>query len=388
MLADARLTLNPRVHEMELAHAAGQRMLGLHARVGGRWWGWYSSGAEHWYDVENDLDYNFLEFDLRTYMKNVEAVQVCSSSDAPGHPNSWYADGAVKLRGFYFAETNPTLRCVLLSPQGITPLSGYAAANGQLYRFEQNNEGSYEVLSAVCPPGSDWNNPQKGVFATILSLRDGPEAKDWMVTVLAPRSYFSPEGPIGRSCREVSSIRGTLVLDDGKSLVEWSRQNGPPMHFYRAIENMPGYTGVGLPPDAIAPSDSVRAKGVIVDMAAFQASKGARLEHVPQVRITTIPSPGGFSASVPVQHADAIAGPCWVVVKLRVHQGRMAFTAFDRVHGIIARTQAIASTPEPQSVALYVPDFVHTTDIVVFNDGTKSAVVDVFDVAVLVRPPQ
>ena len=29
MLADARLTLSPKVHEMELAHAAGERMLGI-----------------------------------------------------------------------------------------------------------------------------------------------------------------------------------------------------------------------------------------------------------------------------------------------------------------------------------------------------------------------
>jgi hypothetical protein len=388
MLADARLTLNQRVHEMELAHAVGQRMLGLHARVGGRWWGWYSSGAEHWYDVENDLHFRFLEFDLRTYMKNVEAIQVCSSSDVPGRPNSWYADGSLKLRGFYFAETNPTLGCVLLSPQGLTPLSGYAAANGQLYRFEQNDQGGYEVLSAVCQPGSDWNNPHKGVFATTLSLPEGPEAKDWLVTVLAPRSYLAPTGSIGRSCRQVSSVRGTLLLDDWKPLLEWSRRNSPSMHFYRDIDDMPGYAGMGLSPDAIPPSGLVPAKGVIVDMAAFQASKGARLERVPHVRITTIPGAGSFSAGVPVQHAETIAGPCWVVLKLRVHSGRIAFTAFDKFKGIIEKTKAIAPSPEPQSVALYVPDFVHTTDIVVFNSGSGAAVVDVFDVAVLVRPAQ
>jgi hypothetical protein len=388
ILAEARITLQPRVHEMEVSHAAGQQMLGLHARVGGRWWSWYGSGAEHWFDVENDLHLGFLEFDPGTYMKNVEALEVCSSVDAPGRPNNWYADGFLKLRGFYFAQTNPTLSCVLLSSQVKAPLGGYAAVNGQLYRFEQNNEGSYEVLSAVCPPGSDWNNPQKGVFATILSLPDGPEAKDWLVTVLAPRSYFAPAGAIGRSCREVSSIRGTLLLDDWKPLLEWSRQNSPPMHFYRDIEDMPGYQGVGLPPDAIPPPDLVSAKGVIVDMAAFAPSKGAQLEHSPQVRVTTIPGPGSFSAGVPVQHAGTVAGPCWVVVKLRVHSGRIAFTAFDRFNGIIAKTRSIAPSPDPQSVALYVPNFVHTTDIVVFNAGSGAAVVDVFDVRVLVRPAQ
>lgn len=387
MLADARLTLNPRVHEMELAHAAGQRMLGLHARVGGRWWGWYASGAEHWFDVENDLHFGFLEFDPRTYMKNLEAIQACSSSDPPGRPNDWYADGTLKLRGFYFAQSNPTLSCVLLSSQGTTALTGYAATNGQLYRFDQNKEGGYEVLSAVCPPGSDWNNPQAGVFATALSLRDGPEAKDWMVTVLAPRSDMTPASPIGR-CREVSRIRGTLLLDEGKPLVDWSRQNGPPMHFYREIENLPGYTGVGLPPDAIPASDGIRVENVVGDVSTFEVFPGARLDHVPQIRITTIPSSGSFSAGVPVKHAETIAGPCWVVLKLHVHAGRMGFTAFSSSKGILARTEPIAPSAEPQSVALYVRDFRQTTNIIVFNDGFGAAVVDVFDVAVLVRPAQ
>lgn len=386
-LADARLTLSPRVHEMELAHAAGERMMGFHARVGGRWWGWYSSGAEHWFDVENDLHFGFLEFDPRTYLNNVEAIQVCSSVDAPGHPNSWYADGTLKLRGFYFAETNPTLTCVLLSSPGTPALTGYAAANGQLYRFEQNDEGGYEVLSAVCQPDADWGKPQEGVFVTSLSIGDGPDANNRIVTVLAPQSYFAAASAIGR-CRKVSSVRGTLLLDDWKPLLEWSRRNSPAMHFYRDIEEMPGYTGVGLPPDAIPPSGVVPAKGVVIDMAALQASQGARLEHVPQLRITTIPGPGSFSAGVPVQHAGTVAGPCWVVVKLRVRSGRIAFTAFDRFKGIIEKTKPIAPSPAPQSVALYVPGFVHTTDIVVFNSGSGSAVVDVFDVAVLVRPAQ
>ncbi len=386
MLAETRVTFQPKVHEMELSHAAGQRMLGLHARVGGRWWSWYGSGAEHWYDVENDLHSGFLEFDPATYLRNVDAIDTCFSADEPGRPTSWYADGTLKLRGFYFAETNPTLGCVLLSSPGVSWLTGYASANGQLYRFEQNDTGDYEVLSAVCQPGSYWNDPRRGIFSNALMLRDGPEANDSVVTVLAPRSYFTPAGPIGRSCREVSSIRGTLILDDWKLLLDWSRQNERPMHFYREIENMPGYVGVGLPPDAIPPSDGVRAENVLVDLSTFEVRPGARLEHAPQVRITTIPLPGAFSAGLPVKHAETIAGPCWVVLKLRVRTGRMGFTAFNNYKGIIKRTPPIAPSPEPQSVALYVPDFRETTNIIVFNDGPGAAVVDVFDVAVMVRP--
>ena len=387
MLAEARVTVLPRVHEMELAHAAGQRMLGLHARVGGRWWAWYASGAGHWFDVERDLHLGFLEFDPATYMRNLDALEVCPSMDEPGRPNSWYADGTLRLRGFYFAQTNPTLRCVLLSAQGITPLTGYAEVNDQLYRFEQSDPGDYEVLSAVCPAGGpDWSDPGKGVFSTVLMLRDGPEAKRRLVTVLAPRSYITPPGPAGRSCREVSRIRGTFFLDDWKGVVDWSRKIDPPMHFYRNIEDMPGYAGVGLPASSVLPSGVSPVDNVVLDLSKLEISRGARLEHVPQVRLTTISLPGAFSANLPIPNHERVTGPSWIVLTLRVRSGRMGFGAFDRFKGLLAKTQAINRSAEPQKVALFVPDLSHTTDVILFNDGTGPAEVDIFEAAVMARP--
>jgi hypothetical protein len=386
MLAGARVTEVPRVHEMELAHAAGQRMLGTHARVGGRWWAWYASGAQHWYDVERDLNLGFLEFDPLTYVRNLDALEVCPSMDQPGRPTSWYADGTLKLRGFYFAQTNPTLRCVLLNEKGISPLVGYAMANNQIYRFEQSGLGDYELLTAVCPSdGPDWNDPRKGVFSTVFSLPDGPEANRRLVTVLAPRSYLAPEGQAGRGCREVSRIRGTFFLDDWNRLLEWSRNDNPPMHFYRNIEDMPGYRGVGLPASLAQPSGVSRVDNVVLDLSKLEISRGARLEHVPQVRLTTIALPGAFSANLPVPNHESVTGPCWIVLTLRVHSGRMGFGAFDRFKGLLAKTQAINQSAEPQKVALYVPDPTHTTDVIVFNDGLGAAVVDIFDAAVLGR---
>jgi hypothetical protein len=61
----------------------------------------------------------------------------------------------------------------------------------------------------------------------------------------------------------------------------------------------------------------------------------------------------------------------------------MGFGAFDRFKGLLAKTQAINRSVEPQKVALYVPDLSHTTDVIVFNDGPGVAEVDIFDAAVL-----
>jgi hypothetical protein len=383
MLRRVRVTFLPMVHEMEVAHAAGRQMLGPHARVGGRWWSWYASGAEHWYDVERDLVAGFLTFDPVTYFSNVDAFEVCPSSDPPGRFPGWYADGTLKLRGFYFAQTNPTLRCVELSSHGAAPLAGYAAWGGQLYRFQQADDGGYETLSAVCAPGGDdWHQPWTGVFSSSLEIVDGPEAGRRMITVLAPRSDLTPAGAIGRSCREVSRVRGTLLLEDWRALVEQSRRDDPAMHFYRNVDDMPGFVTVGLAPDAIPPGGAVPLENAIADLSDIVATGDARVERVPQVRVTTIPVPGGFSAFIPVKPNLAAAG--WIVLRLRVLRGRVGFGALRTGGSILARTKAIAASAEPQSVALPTPALARTTNIVVFNEGYLASQVDILETGILV----
>ena len=386
MPREVHVTFQPMVHEMEVAHAAGRQMLGPHARVGGRWWSWYASGAEHWYDVERDVVLGFLAFDPTTYVSNVDAFEACPSMDDPGRFPSWYADGTLKLRGFYFAQTNHTLRCVELSSHGAAPLVGYAVCGGQLYRFQGEDDGGYEALSVVCGPGGeDWHQPWNGVFSVSLEIVHGPEAGSRMVTVLAPRSRLTPVGAIGRSCREVSRIRGMLLLEDWRRLVDWSRRDDPVMHFYRNVDDMPGYAGVGLGPDAIAPVDTVPLVNAMVDLSDAVATGDARVERLPQVRVTTIPVPGGFSAFIPVKRTEAAASAGWLVLKLRVRRGRVGLGACSKDGSLIGRTKSLAPSPEPQTVALQTPDLGRTANIVVFNEGYISSEVDIFEARVLVQ---
>lgn len=90
-------------------------------------------------------------------------------------------------------------------------------------------------VGSVCrgrgPGGDDWHQPWTGVFSAGLDVVGGPEAGRRMVTVLAPRSSLTPAGAIGRSCREVSRVRGTLRLEDWRSLVEQSRRDCPRTRF-------------------------------------------------------------------------------------------------------------------------------------------------------------
>ena len=394
MLADAAVSLTPRVHAAVVARAASRQILGPHARVGGREPAWYSSGAEHWVDIQSDVEPTRLLSDPPTYVSNLDAIvdNLIASEDPV---TTWYADGTLKLRGFYFGEINDELRLVFLSGRRVPQVVGYVGRNDRLYRFQEDAGGDYEVLSAVCPLSSTtWLWPWRATFSSVLHFPvDSPDSSRLLVTILAPRSAIyregSPAGEIGRGCREISRIPGILLFADKQALLAALWRDDPPMHFYRTLDEMPRYTGVGLPASAAPPLDAIRVDGII-DLENPQRKRPARLEWGPNLRVATAPGLGEFSVLIPVNHAESAITHCWVVLRLRVLSGRVGFAAFDNRRGIIARTPAIAKGPEPQTVALPVRDFRSATHIVIFNESTLpgGGLVDVLDAFVMVPREQ
>jgi hypothetical protein len=264
---------------------------------------------------------------------------------------------------------------------------GYAEWNDQLYRFQENTSGDYEVLSAICPAGvpDDWHNPWNGAFSISLGLANDPAGPMRMVTALTPRAFLAPAGRVGQGCRAISSTRGSLQRDDRRALVEWARHNDAPIHFYRGLDEMPGYTGIGLPPEALAPPDAVRVENT-VDLTGIEALNGARVERSSGIRVTTLAVPGAFSAAIPVRNAQTVAGPCWVVLKLRVREGRVGFGPAAEGGRLLAQTQGIAPAAEVQSVALKVPDFREARNIIIFNQSQFAGQAEILDAAVVMVP--
>jgi hypothetical protein len=391
MLKAASLSMEPRMHEAEVARAAAREILGPGARVGGDWGQWYASGATHWYNTQEDVQWAFLGFDPRTYASNLDALVECPDYcvGPGGHSASaWFADGTLKLRGFYFGETNTQLQFLLLNPAQPAQLVGYVSHDDRLYRFQEEPGGSYDVTSAVCPLSPDlgpsgWTRSWPAQFSTVVRLpEDSPDSQRVVVTLLAPRAIAEPAGWMSRACRPLSRVPGTLLLADRKAMVEQSRRTDPPMHFYRNLDQVPGYIGVGLPPSEVPPPDTIRIDNVL-DLPNMAAWNGAQMDSGPERRLTTLPSMGAYCASIPVHHADSLAGPCWVELKLRVLSGRVGFRAFNTRNGDLARTLAIGAARDPQTVALRVPDFRSATNIIITNESSTVAQVEVLDAAVL-----
>jgi hypothetical protein len=397
MLEAARLSLEPRIHEAEVARAAAREILGPDARVGSDWVEWYASGGTHFYNTQADIQFGWLALDPRTYSSNLDALAgwpgscLFSTGDCV---TAWYGDGILKLRGFYFAETNDQLQFLLLSVAQPAQLVGYGSLHGQLYRFQQEPSGSYEVFSAVCPVSPEaglqwwgWEGYRPGIFSMVLTIPDGPRnSQRRLVTVLAPRAIAEPAGWMGRACRTVSRVSGTLLLADRNAMVERSRRTDPPMHFYRNFDQVPGFVGVGLPPSLVPPQGTIRVDNVL-DLSGLEAVNGGRMDPGPGRRLTTLPTMGGYYGSIPVHNADSVKGECWVELRLRVLSGRVGFLVQDdRKNEALARTEYIGPARDPQAVALRVPDFRAATRVYITNQSDSTAQVEVLDATILVAP--
>jgi len=390
-LRAAAISEQPRVYEAEVARAAARQILGRHARVAGRMAAWYSSGAEHWYTVDQDL--RAWPYPPITYFSNFDAVVEYpqTSESAPSTISSWYASGALKLRGFYFGETNEQLQIVLLSPHPAPQVVGYASKDGQLYRFEQYPNGDYEVLEAVCPATPElqdpaWRQRWPSAFSSVLHLpQPRPDAPDRLVTVLTARRSAEPAGWIGPSCKEIMKLYGSISPTDRNALVDELRRTDTPMHFYELAEQVPGYVSAGLPIEMTPPKDCVRLDHVLKLSEIRANSPRALLDRTPPIRLTTDPENGNFSALIPVAHGESVITECWVQLRLKVETGAIGIIAFNNSSGIISYTEApVLKSPEPIDVVLKVPNLRNADVIVLSNRSPLTSKVEILDATVLV----
>jgi hypothetical protein len=395
-LRAAMVSQEPHMQEADVARAASRTILGPQARVAGRLGAWYASGAKYWWDIESDM-LGPDPHDPATYFSNFDAVaEYTHMSEVTAHASvsSWYADGILKLRGFYFGETNEQLQLVLLTAAAPPQVIGYAAKNHELYRFEEHADGDYEVLSAVCPVTPElqqdrWWGRWDGTFSSVLRLpQQGAAAGSVVVTVLAPRLLSEPAGWIGRSCKRIGKVRGFLGIADRTGLIDSLRREDTPMVFLRNMEDLPGYTGQGLTPSMTPPTGTIRLDQILTLSAIQPTTPQALIYLTPQIRISTPLSGGAFAAAIPVKHAEAVKGPCWVQLRLKVLSGHIGFAPYSLRTGFLTRTPVpILKSDQPLDVALAVPDLHAATSIVIFNEGNAPAQVDVLDAAVLVKQP-
>ena len=404
LAATGAISFKPRTHEAELARAAARRILGPHARVAGRMLLWYSSGAEDYYNVQMDLNWMpEIRVDPLSLFENFDAVaeheNFSAQTAAPQRAtiSSAYADGLLRLRGFYFSAMDPDLQIVLLSAYPVSAVQGYATLGGRLQRFDQRPDGDYELIAAACPdlpetPFERWNSHWPDTASAVLYLPvPRPDGATNVVTILTPRNRPRASAEISRSCRELFRARGAVTPVDPEALISDLRTEDTTIRFPRNVEDVPGFRGVRPPLDSMPPAGAVRVDGVLEISAIRPEGPGFRLERLPQVRVTVPPGPGGFGAALPVSHAQFIPGTCWAQVRLKVLRGRAELTSIHGSNTVLFDSPQLYRSSVPQDLALKISNLGEVTKIMVRNAGgisfpnqAQPLEVEILDAAVFV----
>lgn len=404
LAATGAISFKPRTHEAELARAAARRILGPHARVAGRMLLWYSSGAEDYYNVQMDLNWMpEIRVDPLSLFENFDAVaeyeNFSAETAAPQRAtiSSAYADGALRLRGFYFSAADPDLQFVLLSAYPVSAVQGYAMLGGRLQRFDQNPDGDYELIAAACPslpetPYERWNSRWPDTASAVLYLPGPrPDAATNVVTILTPRNRPRASAEIARSCRELFRARGAVTPADPDALIRDLRTEDTTIRFPRNVEDVPGFRGVRPPLDSMPPAGAVRVDGVLEISAIRPEGPGSRLERLPQIRVTVPSGPGEFGAAIPVSHAQFIPGTCWAQVRLKVLRGRAELTSIHGSNTVLFDSPQLYRSSVPQDLALKISNLGEVTKIMVRNAGgisfpnqAQPLEVEILDAAVFV----
>jgi hypothetical protein len=253
------LSLTPRVHEAEIARAAARQMLPSNPRVASRIGAWYASGGDMWHDPAPDVLWSKSVANLipANYFSRFDAVaEIRHMSDSTMNRErksllSWYLDGTLQLRGFFFSYANRALTYVLLQMPRASRLTGFALKDGVVYRFVENERGASEMDMITTPENNAYYAFRDSVtFCHVMGIPKANEAEppQYLVMAVGPaRKLLAGQSPIPGG-RLVQRTLGDLLPFDKDLLVLQLRQDDRPMHFYLQLDEMP------LPPEKILPN--------------------------------------------------------------------------------------------------------------------------------------
>jgi hypothetical protein len=184
----------------------------------------------------------------------------------------------------------------------------------------------------------------------------------------------------------VGRVQGLVSKADPSALIASLRREDTPIRFCTNVEDVPGFQGIGIPSDAVAPADAVPLEGLVSLAEIEPDDRATHMERRPAIRVTTPASPGAFAAYLPLHAAGKIAFPIWVRMRLRVLSGRIGLAATTGDGNIVVRGDALLRSPAPVEIALKLPNPALADDFVLFNGGASSAQVEVLDAVALASP--
>jgi hypothetical protein len=155
---------------------------------------------------------------------------------------SWYLDGVLQLKGFFFARINSELSYLLFQTQQPGGLAGFALKGTELYRFAGDEHGAYEFDALVTPLGDAMYRLCTAVEAShflFLPKQNEAEAQQVLLITLSQVANAPADRPLPPGSSVVQRTRGNLFLADKRLLVDKLRREDPPMRFVANVADMP-----------------------------------------------------------------------------------------------------------------------------------------------------
>ncbi len=244
------ISVRPRVHELDIARAVGREIVGADATVATRVGAWYSSGGRYWYNPAPDILWgsdSVAKLDLQQFFSLFDAVvESPHMSDEAHNPEhhallSWYLDGILHLRAFFFPEANSEISNLFFQAKPPASVHGYGLRDGRLFRFSEAADGDSELIVFTGPREPLMSKFYNVPMSMTMDLPSASPSGSRMVlaAALAPRtesdSYVSIPGT-----RIVQRVRGKLTPVDWREMVKELRESDQPMQFYTDYRTIPG----------------------------------------------------------------------------------------------------------------------------------------------------
>jgi hypothetical protein len=214
--------LRVRPDELGIARAAGRRILGPNALVGVRFAGYYTNGGTYLYLIEPELLWHNLgNLNLKSYFDNFDALaEDAFMSDATVNEQnksltSWYADGVLQLRGFYFSGSQEDLfhlfgfqnnlrSYLLLSARKPSTLQGFVLLpdGRQVAEYREEADGKDVFVAAVCDSRPNLNLPglEYPDFFLLPSEDHNPLQKGLLTFVTESQAFLRLQPLLAGTC--------------------------------------------------------------------------------------------------------------------------------------------------------------------------------------------
>jgi hypothetical protein len=247
-LNDVEMTLRPRVSEMDIARAAGRQILGANALVGARLARFYTNGGDLSYMLEPDLLWRKIgDLNINDYFERFDAIAEDSfSSELTSNERreslaSWYAGGALNLRGFYFSSLYKDLSYLLLNVHAPARLKGYGLLpNHKVAHFQTDPSGPFMFVSATCAVGALDKLVEGSLFRDSYLLPDpSPTAvpRQQLETFVLPTVAYQDVRPgVASHCSLRDEVRMSEEDADEQGFVT-TLKNDQPIRFFEHLDD-------------------------------------------------------------------------------------------------------------------------------------------------------